>query len=578
MKKIKLYISLVLILLLVSCNFNENYRVEIIPPAYLNQDSIVLENIDHGSTIDAPNFPENNEYDFLGWYTDKERTQKWDFNKDKVKSDLILYPLWDKKTENKDISQSDNMDRYNEFSNLKTPGKQEMNYDYDIFYLPKLNGTEQAYIGDPMPYYEDGVFYIYYLKDGGNSYNHSIFLLTTKDFLTYKEYDSAILESSRNNEQDAWIGTGSVVKVKDIYYLFYTAHNESPQTEFNETIMVARGSDLFNFEKIDDWELEPPEELNQKQDFRDPQAYYNEEKNIIELTITASKNGVASILKYSLSVDLEQAEYEGVIFTDPTKEFWNLECSDTFKINDTWYITYSAQDDTLWYAKSENRYGHYVEPKRLEDKLFYAAKHVQNESNHYMVGWARRSESPSSTSDVGAWGGNLLVQELEQDINNDLILKPVQEVEDVFKTERDLLIEDNHLYLDAGTLISYGDVFRAYEKFKIKGEFIFSGEGSFGLSFDYNGDPAKNKFISICPKDELIKLNFNEGKTTITEVKTNIQANKLYEFIYIQEGSVGTFYLDDVAITVRLYGVTGKPIQFFTENNQVELYSLRQYT
>ena len=35
-------------------------------------------------------------------------------------------------------------------------------------------------------YYEDGIYYIYYLKDGGDSYNHSIYLATTEDFVTYK--------------------------------------------------------------------------------------------------------------------------------------------------------------------------------------------------------------------------------------------------------------------------------------------------------------------------------------------------------------------------------------------------------
>ena len=70
-----------------------------------------------------------------------------------------------------------------------------------------------------MPYYEDGVYYIYYLKEGGDSYNHSIYLTTTKDFVTYTEQDEVVLEAS-DTGQDAWIGTGSVVKAGGKYYFF----------------------------------------------------------------------------------------------------------------------------------------------------------------------------------------------------------------------------------------------------------------------------------------------------------------------------------------------------------------------
>ena len=111
-----------------------------------------------------------------------------------------------------------------DFSALRTPGSQEAAYGYRAFFLPAVDGIKQPYVGDTMPYYEDGTYYIYYLKEGGDSYNHSIYLATTKDFVTYTEYDDPIVESSRSGGQDGWAGTGSVVKVKDEYLFFYTGH------------------------------------------------------------------------------------------------------------------------------------------------------------------------------------------------------------------------------------------------------------------------------------------------------------------------------------------------------------------
>ena len=97
-----------------------------------------------------------------------------------------------------------------------------------------------------------------------------------------------------------------------------------------------------------------------------------------------------------------------------------------------------------------------------------------------------------------------------------------------------------------------------YERFLLKGNFTYSGSGSFGLCFDYNGETDKYKLISICPDDNLLQLSFNKGGTPIAETEVHLESGKEYSFSYIQEGSVGVFYIDDMAaLTVRLYGVSG---------------------
>lgn len=466
-----------------------------------------------------------------------------------------------------------------DFSALRTPGSQESAYEYKLFFLPGIDGVEQPYVGDTMPYYEDGVHYIYYLKDAGDSYNHSIYLATTTDFVCYEEQDEPVLEASRGGGQDSWIGTGSVVKVDGKYYFFYTGHGDGAVLEYQEKIMVAVSDSLTSFEKLADWSITPPAELGQKRDFRDPQAYYDSDTGTISLTVTAAQGGVARILKYTLSADLQNVTYDGIIFTNAEGDFWNLECSDTFRMGDKWYLTYSAQDDTLWYASADEQFGPYSAAKRLEGKLFYAAKHVEDGENSYMVGWGRRSESPSSTQDVAAWAGNLVVQKIVQAPDGELILAPVDGVLEQFTARRELPLGASETTIEAGSAYNYTDAFTCYERFAITGKFSCTATGSFGLAFDYNGRENKYKMISLSPREGKLQLFFNEGSTLIAENAIDIQPGQEYSFTYVQEGSVGVFYLDgQAALTVRLYGVSGKPIKLFAESNTVEFTALRQYT
>ena len=148
-----------------------------------------------------------------------------------------------------------------------------------------------------------------------------------------------------------------------------------------------------------------------------------------------------------------------------------------------------------------------------------------------------------------------------------------------FSLRRPLSVKETHIALSSESLYSYQDVFHCYESFLLSGEFSYSGTGSFGLSFYYNDKDDKKKLISISPSDGKVQLQFNEGNTLIAETAVELMPGETYGFTYIQEGSVGVFYLDGkAALTVRLYGVSGKPIQLFAEQNEVLFTSLRQYT
>lgn len=465
-----------------------------------------------------------------------------------------------------------------DFSALTTAEAQENAYSYKRFFLPAKDGDYQGYVGDTMPFYENGRYYIYYLKDGGDSRKHSVYLATTSDFVNWHETHTAVLEAGGDDAQDSWIGTGSVVKVGAKYYFFYTGHNSSGSKEYHETIMVAEGTSPTCFVKKSGWQITPHPSLGQKNDFRDPQAYYDSVTDTVTLTVTASQNGIASVLKYTLKENLTSVSYGGIIFTNPvndTVDCFNLECSDTFKMGNKWYLTFSAQDDTLWYTTADTQYGPYTgKPERLDGKIFYAPKHVSDGTDTYMVGWARRADPVWSTESVGAWAGNLIVHKVVSDGNGGICLAPV----DAYLQNtvgRTLLCNDIQTVKSG----NFTDAFACRERYAVTGEFTYGGPGDFGFAFDYDGTMGKYKLISFSPARQTLSLAFNNGTACITEVPISITSDKKFSFTYIQEGSVGVMYLNgQIALTVRIYGASGKAVKLFAKNNTVKFENFKQFT
>ena len=133
--------------------------------------------------------------------------------------------------------------------------------------------------------------------------------------------------------------------------------------------------------------------------------------------------------------------------------------------------------------------------------------------------------------------------------------------------------------MEAKETRSYKDAFTVYERFLISGEFTFTGSGRFGLAFDFGNGEEDYKLISLDPEDDKIELSFGNGATVITETAAKLESGQTYSFTYLQEGSVGVFYINgEASLTVRLYGTSGKPIRLFAENNNVSFTKLKEST
>lgn len=95
-----------------------------------------------------------------------------------------------------------------------------------LLYRPK-----DAWVGDLIPYYENGTFYGYYLhdpriRDKEYAEETTWHLVTTKDFVNV-EYKGEAIKRGGDDKPNKNAYTGSVIKDKEnLYHAFFTAYNE----------------------------------------------------------------------------------------------------------------------------------------------------------------------------------------------------------------------------------------------------------------------------------------------------------------------------------------------------------------
>ena len=147
-----------------------------------------------------------------------------------------------------------------------------------MFYRP----DEKAVCADVIPFFEEGEFKLFYLKDYRNVAEHGEgcdwHLLTTKDLVHYEDQGVAIARGSAD-EQDLYVFTGCCIRTDEQYMIYYTGHNPYKRREGfpEQIIMRATSRDMKHWEKDPNFAFAAPDWL-EMHDFRDPFIFYDEEK------------------------------------------------------------------------------------------------------------------------------------------------------------------------------------------------------------------------------------------------------------------------------------------------------------
>lgn len=454
----------------------------------------------------------------------------------------------------------------------------ESNLSYSTFFKPA-----QGWVGDPMPFYENGKFHVFYLqdaRDGGATF-HPIYKASTSDFMSYEDAGEMIPCGEDNGREDA-LGTGSVFKEGDTYYFFYTAHNANLDPK--EEIFYATSTDLNTWEKkgyaINGWG-----DGYDRNDFRDPFIIKNSDGTYTMLVTTRAdyKGSWRAVLTQYTSDRLTGGWVRKEPFYD-SEETMNLECPDVFSMGGYQYLIFSEQNDRrgvhyVYRTESNGNYGEWIVPTDnfLDGYAYYAAKTASDGTNRYLFGWCPTRDDHKDKN-AYSWAGALVVHQLWQKSNGELALSLPESIGKQCNTKVNLKTEVvKHASINGGnyTLKSTDEkavvVFPRFEKgtSKISATVKANGAKRFGIEFAAGGSRKYVYDLVIDPTAGKVKLDYvvgGEVNSTLTEVRLPAAVNGEYQIEVVVENSVCVAYINnEVALSNRIYQMNQNPWAIFAE-------------
>ena len=287
---------------------------------------------------------------------------------------------------------------------------------YSIWYKP-ANG----WVGDPIPFYDNGTFYVFYLQDwrSGYPFLHPWHMVSTTDFSSWA-FGGEIIPCGEEDQQDVALGTGGVIKDRETgeYCAFYTGHqwNWEAMGVPTQAILLTTSKDLKTWTKKgeDKFYLSLRGQSGYvENDCRDPHVFYDESDGLYKMVVTTHTDAGATLALLTTKTlqDASSWKLQKPLYTDPS--IWVMECADVFKEGKYWYLTFSnVADRKVHYRYAESLDGNWITPEHdiFDGLAYYAAKTMSNGAERYLAGWV-----PTRIGNDGAddqWGGSLVVHRM----------------------------------------------------------------------------------------------------------------------------------------------------------------------
>ncbi|PVG84084.1 glycoside hydrolase [Nocardioides gansuensis] len=290
-----------------------------------------------------------------------------------------------------------------------------------VFYSP-----QDGFVGDVIPFWHDGEFWLYYLLDRHPGEGTPWRLVRTGDFVDFVEAGTGLANGDAAAD-DFNAYTGSIVEADGKHHLFYTGQNPKILDERTgvprQVVMHAISHDgMATWVKQPEDTFTAPADRYDLADWRDPFVFRPDPQGPWRMLI-ASRHLTGPSRRRGLIAQCVSWDLHNWEVTEP---FWDPalyvthECPDVFSMGEWWYLVYSEFSErfTTRYRMSHSPLGPWQLPPgsdgSVDARAFYAAKTAADERGvRYAFGWI---PTRLGLSDDGAWewAGELAVHQVVQ--------------------------------------------------------------------------------------------------------------------------------------------------------------------
>ena len=455
-----------------------------------------------------------------------------------------------------------------------------------------------GYVGDVMPYYDNGKFNLFFLHDAktkpAGAGFHDIHSFVTQNFTNFN-YNGRMIPYGEADEPDFGIGTGSVVKAGSVYYFYYTGHNGNTpfvQTNPRESVLCATSTDLKNWTKIEDFKLTAPVGYYDY-DFRDPHVFYNEDAGeywmLMSTQTDPERRAVVALFTTNDIASNNWTVQSPVYTTPPGEDYLMLECADMFKWGSYWYLIFSENwSDYVGtkYRMATSPYGPWTTPDndRFDGTYFYAAKTETDGNNRYLFGWTAR-KAPENNTGNKEWAGNMVTHQLIQNPDGTLKVAQPNNIAGVFSVVANLEVQEisgntSHNGTTVTLNASSGTATCSFGNLKKSNHIEFTlstdSSGKTGLILAQE-DNSGFKVVFESNENRLAAYITNDGNDVlVNHVPFNFQSGQTYQVSFTLSNDIAVLYInDEIAFSNRIYNISGKNWSIFsTDGNQASYTNL----
>lgn len=285
-----------------------------------------------------------------------------------------------------------------------------------VFFRPP-----DGWVGDVIPYEEDGRLWLYYLLDRRPATGRDMpwHLVSTDDLVEFTDHGPVLVPGHEPTSADVNCYTGSVVRDgAGRHHLFYTAQN--PDVVGADGLPLQLVAHATSDGDLTRWTKHPEHTFGaptgyEGADWRDPFVYAHPDGGWHMLLAARHTDGPErrrGVIARCVSDDLVTWRAAEPLW-DP-RRYITQECPEVFAWGDWWYLVYSEFSDRFVtrYRMSRSPDGPWLAPRHdtLDGRAWYAAKSVERDGRRFFFGWIASREGEH---DDGAWewAGTLATRE-----------------------------------------------------------------------------------------------------------------------------------------------------------------------